>query len=139
MASVAVPNPQITPLSVEEESRLRQNVAALSREEGDRLRKTPWQPFEDATIRSMVARVGSRWSLIASLLPGRSEDAVRNRYHRLQRREPGEQMPVPDNKSARPVRFTGHERWSAEEDRLILEGVAEYGMSWRKVAARLTN
>ena len=111
-------------------------LPAMTPEEEIRLRKTPWQASEDTTIQSMVAKVGSRWELIASLLPGRSEDAVRNRYHRLQKMETvGEGL----QKASRPTRVSGHERWTAEEDRLILEGVAEFGLAWRKVAARLQN
>ena len=32
---------------------------------------------------------GPKWSKIAAVLPGRTDDAVRNRYLRLQRKKPG--------------------------------------------------
>jgi len=51
--------------------------------DGDKLRVS-WTLHEDDTIRQFVSRVGPRWSLIAAELPGRTEHAVRNRYHRLQ-------------------------------------------------------
>jgi hypothetical protein len=42
-----------------------------------------WAPTEDATILNAVDTLGPRWRQIASLLPGRSDDAVRNRWKRL--------------------------------------------------------
>jgi len=42
-----------------------------------------WSVEEDETIRACVAQMGMRWRLIAPLLPGRSDDSVRNRWKRL--------------------------------------------------------
>ena len=47
----------------------------------DRFRAGDWTPEEDATILQQQAVIGNRWSLIASLLPGRSENSVKNRWH----------------------------------------------------------
>lgn len=44
-----------------------------------------WSREEDAAIVSGVAELGNRWAMVAQRLPGRTEDAVRNRYKRLQR------------------------------------------------------
>lgn len=43
-----------------------------------------WSEQEDLTILSCVRKLGTQWPLIARELPGRTSDAVRNRWHRLQ-------------------------------------------------------
>ena len=45
--------------------------------------KQGWTRYEDATILQIVREVGNKWSHIAAQLPGRSDDAVRNRYIRI--------------------------------------------------------
>ena len=42
-----------------------------------------WRPAEDQLIMEGVARHGTRWAAVAQDMPGRSENAIRNRYHRL--------------------------------------------------------
>ena len=54
------------------------------RRRGDGPGKQGWTRQEDATILDTVREVGTKWSRIASQLPGRTDDAVRNRYIRLQ-------------------------------------------------------
>ena len=46
--------------------------------------KQGWTKKEDETILRTVREVGTKWSRIARELPGRSDDAVRNRYIRIQ-------------------------------------------------------
>ena len=48
-------------------------------------RKVGWTNTEDLTILAAVRRIGTQWQRIADNLPGRTADAVRNRWHRLQK------------------------------------------------------
>lgn len=49
--------------------------------------KMPWTRNEDQIIENGVQRFGYRWSRINQMLPSkRSDDAVRNRWHRLARK-----------------------------------------------------
>ena len=64
----------------------RTQVAALPRKE--------WSLAEDDLIRHGVQMLGCKWRVIAAQLPGRSDDAVRNRWSRLQESmRPPEQQP----------------------------------------------
>ena len=52
-------------------------------------------------IVNAVARVGPKWAYIASLLADRTDDAVRNRYLRLQKKTLASSRPLPDARAAR--------------------------------------
>ena len=45
--------------------------------------RSAWLAEEDELILSQVEEVGPRWRIIAAMVPGRSDDAVRNRWKRL--------------------------------------------------------
>ena len=47
------------------------------------INRRAWSAEEDETIRKCVEQMGMRWRVIAPLLPGRSDDSVRNRWKRL--------------------------------------------------------
>ena len=47
------------------------------------LGRKEWSAEEDATIMAAVEEHGQKWRIIAAKLPGRSDDAVRNRWKRL--------------------------------------------------------
>ena len=47
------------------------------------INRRTWSAEEDDTIRKCVEQMGPRWRQIAPLLPGRSDDSVRNRWKRL--------------------------------------------------------
>jgi Myb-like DNA-binding domain len=44
-----------------------------------------WTPVEDATVCRLYRRVGTGWASISRLLPGRSDNNVKNRFHFLRR------------------------------------------------------
>lgn len=55
---------------------------------GKKRRKIGWTNTEDLVIMAAVRRIGTQWGRIAGHLPSRTGDAVRNRWHRLQRSHP---------------------------------------------------
>ena len=49
----------------------------------DQAQRLTWSAAEDTLILQSVEKMGQRWRKIAVLMPNRSDDAVRNRWHRL--------------------------------------------------------
>jgi hypothetical protein len=55
------------------------------------IKKSDWTPEEDAKLIEGQAKLGNKWSLIAKeFLPGRPENAVKNRWNAATRRRKGE-------------------------------------------------
>ena len=83
-----------------------------------------------------VAEVGQKWRTIAGRLPGRSDDAVRNRFKRLVKARPNLNDPGGTSLSAEqgePNRRPARAVWSLQEDQTIVEMVTRLGFKWSKI------
>ena len=122
-------------------------LASASPQKRPRLRdRQTWTSAEDAFIKAAVIEHGFAWRRIAADLhrtdpsgPIRSDDAIRNRYKRLEGLgtvvgQDGDKA-MSDAATRRPKR----EQWSAIEDAIILENVARIGCQWDSVSKFLSN
>jgi len=57
---------------------------APPREPREKPERISWTKREDETILASVSEMGHKWNKIAERLPGRTDHAIRNRFHRLQ-------------------------------------------------------
>jgi hypothetical protein len=56
----------------------------------------PWTPLEDRLLVQLHQRFGNRWTKISGLMPARSQNAIKNRWHSsLARRGDGTPAPTP--------------------------------------------
>lgn len=109
--------------------------------------RTAWSDEEDAMVVRSVREHGCKWRQIAALFPGRSDDAIRNRWKRvryLPEHNGGVDVKPPDKlkhvagaasleEKAQPERVS----WSAAEDDMIMNSIEELGHRWQKIAERL--
>ena len=65
------------------------------------VRKGQWSAEEDQLIFQGVAELGMRWSEIVKRLPGRTDNAIKNRYHTHQRRKQRAEQRIQQGKAVR--------------------------------------
>jgi len=130
----------------------------LGRGSRSSLERKEWSAAEDEVIREGVDTMGSRWRRIAERLPGRSDDAVRNRWNRLKEgathTEGGDDdtcawpecgsnaTPLRKLSPARPAEVskgTKAERvgWTTAEDQIVVNSVKVLGHKWNKISEAL--
>ena len=107
--------------------------------------KHGWTREEDMVIVQNVQKSGQQWAMIADLLPGRSDDAVRNRYFRLLKRKKIERKDeatasawfVTSNDLRECENINKGDMWTAEEDCIIMDAIMRHGPKWQAISARI--
>ena len=101
----------------------------------------PWTEEEDEGLMAAVLNHGTRWGLLNQLMPSRTEDALRQRWHQTIKKrmaDAGTENPV-GRKAQKyngdlPSKWTP---WTDEEDKIILAGSGSQGGKWRELAKML--
>lgn len=81
------------------------------------IKQCPWSIEEDITLMDMHKKLGNRWVLLASLLPGRTENSVKTRFKSIIRAK--------------------RRSWRQEEDNQVLKLFNQLGGKWTEIAAKL--
>jgi hypothetical protein len=83
--------------------------------------KGTWTEDQDYTLINLVEKYGKNWSLISKYITNRTGKQIRDRY--LNSLDPK----------------TNKEKFTPEEDKLILDLYSKHGTAWRKIAGNLSN
>jgi len=83
------------------------------------INRDPWTPAEDAKLLKLQQEQGNKWAYIATMLPGRTENATKTRFKSLMRAK--------------------KRMWRPEEDAKIMKMHKEIGSRWDEIAANLPN
>ena len=75
--------------------------------------------LEDEQLLKYVAQWGGRWALIAKHMEGRTENAVKTRFHSIQRKE------------------ARNREWTKDEDKIIIDSVLQHGRDFEKISSKL--
>lgn len=88
-------------------------------------KKERWVPHDDERLLEMIER-GKSWDEIAEYFPGRTKQALLERYRKLRTTPPGPWTPPAPNRVKGP-------NYTPEEDELLLK-LKERGESWIDIA-----
>lgn len=80
-------------------------------------KRNPWQPHEDAKLIELVDKHGQIWSVLATMLEGRTGKQIRDRYLNILR---------PNIKKG---------DWTPQEDQYILALYYQFGTRWCKICS----